>query len=62
MGTSLIELVRRYESGDIQLPLMQRDYVWTARCHHIPISFVPPHPDRSGVIWTENRIPPWRLS
>jgi uncharacterized protein with ParB-like and HNH nuclease domain len=29
MGTSLIELVRRYESGDIQLPLMQRDYVWT---------------------------------
>ena len=31
MTIPLIELVRRYESGEIQLPLMQRDYVWTPK-------------------------------
>ena len=33
-----------------------------AKCHHIPITFVPPHPDQSGVTWTENRVPLWRPS
>jgi len=26
----LIELVRKFDSGVIELPLMQRDYVWPA--------------------------------
>lgn len=28
MAIQLIELVRRFNTGEIQLPLMQRDYVW----------------------------------
>jgi uncharacterized protein with ParB-like and HNH nuclease domain len=28
MGVSLAELVRNFDSGEIRLPLMQRDYVW----------------------------------
>ena len=31
MGDSVAELVRNFESGEIRLPLMQRDYVWPRR-------------------------------
>lgn len=28
MGITLLDLVRRFDAGEIRLPLMQRDYVW----------------------------------
>src|SRR5512135_214159 len=37
-------------SGHAQMELQ-------AKCHHVPISFVPPRPDQSVVIWTENPHP-----
>jgi uncharacterized protein DUF1501 len=47
-----------YGLGSLKDDLPQ--FISLAKCHHLPISFVPPPPDQSGVIWTENRIPPWR--
>jgi len=41
---------------------LRKIYPSMAKCHQVPITLVPPHPDRSGVIWTRNRIPPWRSS
>jgi uncharacterized protein with ParB-like and HNH nuclease domain len=30
MGLKIAELVQRFDTGEIRLPLMQRDYVWRA--------------------------------
>lgn len=31
MATTILDLVRRFSSGEIRLPLMQRDYVWKSK-------------------------------
>jgi uncharacterized protein with ParB-like and HNH nuclease domain len=31
MGVTVADLVERFDSGEIRLPLMQRDYVWKAK-------------------------------
>ena len=57
------QLIRRKAWGRAELGnKLLRHYNLRAKCHHIPITFVPPHPDQSGVTWTENRVPLWRPS